>query len=166
MTNTNTTAGTVPSGATAPSTSACRRHLPQIEFTSSELGIETQNKRPDTGLSGWEREQTSALISRQLRHKDDFLLPRTKLSEAEKEATYADVAKIMSLRLERPVSLDAVRLVAASMKGPNPNNKKRRIGLSAQHQALIRAEAEVTELNMTEVLSGILNRHFEIVPEA
>ena len=88
------------------------------------------------------------------------------MSEAEKEATYAEAAQVMTRRLKRPVSPDAMRLAAASSHGPNPRSENKGIGLTAMHHAMIAAEAKAMELHMTEVLRDILNAHFEIAPEA
>lgn len=158
--------GTTPSGSPAPSTGAGRRRLPQIEIIRSEPGIEARTFRPDTGLSGSEIERARDLIKTLLRCKRDLLPPGAKLPEAEKQATYGDAAQIMSHRLRRSVSLDAMRLVAARSHGPNPHRKERGVGLRERHHALLRGEAEATEQHMTEVLEHILDAYFEITPEA
>lgn len=164
--NTNTAAGTMPTGSPAPSTGAGRRRSPQIEINRPEPGIEALNTRPDTGLNASECDRARGLIKKKLRRKRDLLPPGAKLPEAEKEATYAEAAEVMSCRLGRLVSSDAMRLAAASAHGSNPRSENKGLGVTAQHHALIRAKAKAMDLPMTEVARNIFDAYFEIVPEA
>jgi hypothetical protein len=165
----NITAGSTPDGSTdcpCPEPPARMGHRSRGAAPLSELGIEARAFRPDTGLSAPEVERARVLIKKLLRRKRDLLPPGAKLPEPEKEATYAEAARVMSRRLRREVSYDSMRLVAARSHGPNPDRKKHGAGLTARHHALLRAEAEATEQHVTEVLRHILDGYFEDTPEA
>jgi hypothetical protein len=136
-----------------------------LTSSKAEPGPETKAIRPNTGLGRYERDMAAGMVRRLMRARSDQLPPDAALTEADKDRIYADAAHALSAELHRTVTLDQIRLVAASMRTPNRPRRNYTVSVAPHHHAILRAEAEAQETHITTVLRSILDTHFELSRE-